>query len=230
VLAFDPKNPFPLLPQDSHTYREAQLHSAAVDAWLGLPTAKVEQTIKDGVADGEISTLGSEGDTQEIWVNLPVITLLTPYSEIRLMLERLQLQPSDTVVDLGAGYGRVGFVLGEHYPEVKFIGYEFLKDRVEAGLAVIQRQGYKNISLLCQDLSDCDFAPAIADYYFIYDFGNRRAIEKILFDLQFIARDRKITVIGRGRATRDAIEGRHYWLSDIVRPEHFAHYSIYRSR
>lgn len=219
-MEFEPADPFPWVPEDSHTYREAQAHSAQVDAWLGLRTAETEALISERA--------GCPRDAQH-WIGLPVQALLTPYTELRAMLERLRPQPGQWVVDLGAGYGRMGFVLARHFPSVRFLGYEVVPERVAEGKRVLAMHCGPEIQLERVDLSRSDFSPAIADYYFIYDFGSRAAIEKTLGDLSVIARTRAIVVIGRGRASRDAIERQHPWLSAVLKPEHRKHYSIYRS-
>jgi hypothetical protein len=51
----------------------------------------------------------------------------------------------------------------------------------------------------------------------------------VLASLRELARERGITVVGRGRRIRDAIEAEHPWLASVVPAKHFAHYSIYRS-
>jgi hypothetical protein len=85
------------------------------------------------------------------------------------------------------------------------------------------------VTLECADLADPAFKPRLADFYFIYDFGSRPAIAKTLADLSLVARQGPITVVGRGRASRDEVERRHPWLSEVVEPEHLPRYSIYRS-
>jgi hypothetical protein len=82
---------------------------------------------------------------------------------------------------------------------------------------------------LCADLSDLAFRPLAAEFYFIYDYGTPRAISKTLEDLRVIAQRQAITVVGRGRSSRDAIEREQPWLSQVMKPEHHGHYSIYRS-
>ncbi len=74
-----------------------------------------------------------------------------------------------------------------------------------------------------------DFKPDAADFFFIYDYGTRPAVQKTLEDLREIARSRPITVVGRGRLSRDAIERQHPWLSQVCPPRHFKNYSIYSS-
>lgn len=222
-LSFDPTDPFPLLVEDVYSYADAQEHSAACDAWLGLETELVEQQIR-----ARLATRASVSD-QQLWTGLPVKSLLTPYTEIREILRRLNPQVGQAVVDFGAGYGRFAFVIGRHYPGVKFIGYEVVPERVEEANRVLHMRGLQFAEMKIADLADTKLTPTAADFYFTYDFGTRAAIEKTLQDLKCVALGRAIVVVGRGRASRDAIERDHPWLSQVVAPQHFPHYSIYRS-
>jgi len=229
VIPFDPENPFPLLPSSTSnslhteaTYKDAQNHSAEVDAWLGLQTEETEKKIQS------ISS-GVDIRDEQLWVGLPVKTLLTPYTEIRTLLAQLDPKAEQRIVDLGAGYGRMGFVIGRHFPEVHFMGYEIVSERVDEANRCLKKFNYPKVQMRVADLSAPDFKPLEADVYFLYDFGSRAAIEKTLFDLRGIARTRPIQVVGRGRASRDAIEREHPWLSQVHSPRHYDHYSIYQS-
>jgi hypothetical protein len=224
MLLFDPKDPYPLLSFESHSYSEAQTHSAAADAWLGLQTEPVEKWLRESQS--------SEPTTQQLWIGLPTQSLLTPYTEFRKILSILAPHPEQTLVDLGAGYGRLGFVIERHYPNVNFIGYEYVAARVDEFhrcWASLPHRNDSRIQMHQADLSDHHFFPAPAEYYFLYDFGTPAAIEKILQDLRRLAQSQKLTVIGRGRACRDRIEREHPWLSQVTPPKHFPHFSIYQS-
>lgn len=218
VLKFDPKNPYPSC---EVSYAEAQAHSALVDTWLGLECESNEAAIEWS----KVSVFD-----QNLWRDLPPKTLMTPYTEFRALLERLAPKPSETIVDLGCAYGRCGFVIARHFPKVSFVGYEFVRERAEAGQRAIERAGLpSSIRIEVADLASPEFRPITAEYYFIYDFGSRRAIAKVLEDLRSIAQTKRIRVVGRGRAIRDAIEQTAPWLASVQEPEHFDHYSIYRS-
>lgn len=227
MLRFDSLDPYPLLlPPEEPPYVEAQVHSAEVDRWLGVETERIEREL---VARRAKAPPPSE---QQLWIGLPVQAMLTPYTELRAMLARLAPLPGQTVVDLGAGYGRMGLVIARHHLGLAFVGYEYVSERVDEGRRIIHAHSSRDesrIELLQADLAASDFTPTSADYYFIYDYGTRAAIEKTLQDLRTLAQTRPITVIGRGRASRDAIEREHPWLSQIHAPEHCGHYSIYRT-
>ena len=220
-IPFDKTNPYPLLPEFP-SYREAQLHSREVDEWIGLHVDEHENII---ARNSELSW----EEHRERWSGLNPDALQTPYTECRAILNLLNVKPGQTVVDLGAGYGRMGFVMGVHYPESYFVGYEIAADRVNEAERGLAKFNFKNVKLICQDLARPDFVPVQAEYYFIYDFGSARSIHKTLLDLKILAREKPITVVGRGRGCRDQIERHEPWLSQMNPPNHQPHFSIYKS-
>ena len=228
MFEFDPANPFPILNEGELSYAEEQAHSVEVDKWLGYLTEPIERAIENKVSSSEVSNRGVTGE-QQLWIGLGTQRLQTPYMEIRRLLEKIAPRKGDTVIDLGAAYGRMGFILERHHPDVNFVGYEFVDERVREAQRIFARHGLSRSRVEKADLSDAEFFLPPAPFYFLFDYGARRAIEKTLQDLQIIARSRAITVIGRGRASRNAIERNHPWLSGVRPPEHFSHYSIYKS-
>ncbi len=230
---FDPTDPYPLARDGSYDYARAQAHSEEVDAWLGMRTHEIEARLRAAQDDTNRRSLN-----QQLWIGLSTRALLTPYTELRTLLTELDPKPGETVVDLGAGYGRMGFVLRRHFPEALFVGYELVRERVDEGNRCFERQESREgaamppaerFKLVQADLADPGFSPRHAEHYFLYDYGTRQAISKTLEDLKLIASRQAITVTGRGRASRDAIEREHPWLSQVVSPEHHGNFSIYRS-
>jgi hypothetical protein len=218
-MIFNHLDPFPLLPDGSYSYSEAQEHAQEVDAYLGLKTEEIEDMLLQR---------GMPRD-RELWIGLPVKSLLTPYAEIRSVLAKINPEPGSTVVDLGAGYGRMAFVIGAHHPNIRFVGYEYVLERVREAQRCLAKFDYRNVEMIRADLAAPDFELPDAQTFFIYDFGRRAEIEKTLQDLRALARTRNITVVGRGRATRDLIEKQHPWLSDVVVPLLLGNTTIYRS-
>ena len=203
---------------------------ALTDASFGLNIAQVEAEIRSNPGLAARSWQTAALDREQHWIGLPPETLLTPYDELVSMLQQLAPKNGSTLVDLGAAYGRLGLVIGRCFPELSFVGYECVAERVNEANRCLSIQGFgARIRVERQDLSATDFSPIAADSYFLYDFGSREAIEKTLEDLRRIASSQPIAVVGRGRASRDAIERRHPWLSEVIPPWHAANYSIYRS-
>ena len=222
---FDPRDPFPLL---QASYPEEQAHAFAADAWLGLDVAGVEREL---LARGcRRRAPGRSGDLQELWLGLAPSSLLTPYCEIRRLLEAAGLRDDMTVVDLGAAYGRMGFVVARCYPQSRFVGYEYAGERVEEGARALARFCRDDRAVLQHaDLASPLFAPRPAQIYFIYDFGTLKAIEKALHDLRRAAEERAISVVARGTRCRDAIARRHGWLELDSRAPPSDRASVYRS-
>ena len=217
-MDFSADDPFPCLSRELYTYPEAQLHSEKVDQWLGLRTDETERAI---LANDDYVRIEEQGE-QRLWIGLPVQTLLTPYLEIRTLLQDLNPKPGDLLVDLGAGYGRIGFVLARHYPGVQFLGFEYVKERVMEACRC-------GVRLEQADLFSPNFLLPWAETYFIYDYGSRQAVSRTLENLKACSRKKAIQVVGRGRLTRDLIEREHPWLSQVNEPQHRGNYSIYRS-
>jgi precorrin-6B methylase 2 len=208
---------------ETYSYASAKEFSRALDDALGFQIEAVEKTI-------------IEHDPHTPWAGLEPQALQTPYPEIRLMLQQLSLKSGQTIVDLGAAYGRMGLVIGAHHPEVKFIGYEISLERVKEGKRILCQFPFAStganigsVQLLPDDISRTDWQLPEADVYFIYDFGDLESIIRVIDQLKKRAVKTPITVVGRGRRTRDHIERHEPWLSQVNSPRHCGNFSIYQS-
>lgn len=213
MLPFDPADPFPLV-GPGISYEQEKQHSALVDAYLGLETTAVEASLQPGPAGSET------------WQRQGPDTFLTPYSELRRMLALVNPRADWVVADLGAGYGRLGFVLHRHYALCDFVGVELVPERVAAGNRALESFG-AGAGLQVGDLFRQP--PPPADLYFVYDFGAKEAIRATLERLRVAARDRVVRLVGRGRAVRDQIEREHPWLGEVVPPVQGGNFTYYRS-
>ena len=145
-LQFDCQNPYPLLPEDSYTYGDAKNHSRAVDEWLGL------DLIEPQPSDSHMVVVEAQ-----TWSHLSSQQFQTPYCEIRNILDHLRLQPKQTLVDLGCGYGRFAFVLNRHYPGVIFKGYEVDSHRVQRAKEKFQFYQLQNAEINLEDIAEPSF-------------------------------------------------------------------------
>jgi len=199
---------------ENYSYSEAKQFSRELDLKLGLLIDEVEKGIV-------------QNSPQTPWAGLDPQALQTPYPEIRMILSKLELQKGQKIVDLGAGYGRMGLVIAHFHPELQFDGYEISEERVDEGNQVLSK--FKNAKLIAADISQTSWMMPVAEVYFIYDFGDLESIVRVIDRLKEISREKKIRVVGRGRRTRDHIERQEPWLSQVHEPLHCGNFSIYQS-
>lgn len=211
---------FQKIPQ---SYSEAKAISQKIDDLLGFRCASIEENLFEKHKDSLFST------ERQFWYGLELQSMQTPYSELMHMRSVLQPQPGQMWLDLGAAYGRMGIVLGFLEPEVRFLGYEFVKERVDEGNRVYSLWNIKNAELQSQDLADPHFVLPWAHVYFLYDFGSRADIYIVLEKMRIQAQKGSIQVIARGRGVRNWIMMDFPWLYDIHPPQHFTQWTIFKS-
>ncbi len=130
------------------------------------------------------------------------------------------------MIDLGAGYGRLGIVLQKVYPDVKFRGVEFVPERVIEAKRVYSLLNINPEVMTEGDLTASEFFPEEADHYFVYDFGKIPHIRQLLSQLSQIADRRKFTLTGRGKGIRSLIAHEFHWLTPFYEEENFSIYSF----
>lgn len=212
-------NPYPLLITDSYTYQAAQKHAEIVDQWLGFQIHEIEPALRTS----------NIARVHQTWSELSAQSFQTPYCEIRSLLAELNPEKKSVIADLGCAYGRMGFVVGRHYPGVKFLGYEVAQPRVMDSQRVLKSWQYPDVQIFEQNLMAPDFSLPHADIFFIYDYGWNPAIQKTLNDLKVLAQKKLITVVARGRATKHFVFSENPWLSVNSPPLNFDHFSIFKS-
>ncbi len=227
MLQFHPNAPFPITAPGRHTKTEVAAHSSSVDEWLGLRVSTIESKLdREGC---RMSPPNAGGEMQRLWFGLDPQELLTPYVELRFVLEKIGPRRGQTIVDLGAAYGRMAFVLARHFPDVNFVGYEFVGERILEARRAFGRIDSSRLKLEHVDIAAYDFAPVEADFYFIYDYGSDKALAKTLYDLRLVAGRRGIAVIARGRRSRYMIDTQHEWLTNVFPKETQSNVTIYGS-
>ncbi len=142
------------------------------------------------------------------------IGVQTSYSSILLALDRASITQGARVLDLGSGYGRVGFVLGLLRPDIDFTGYEYVDHRVRDSISVAERTGLTKTAYVTQDLSTCDLPKA--DVYYMYDPFSRETYAHVLNQLIAFGATSPVTIITKGRANtwvREALQS-YGWSID----------------
>jgi hypothetical protein len=204
-------------------YATSKVHAKSIDDQLGLNCDKIEDVLFEANHENLFSM------KQQFWYGLEIQSLQTPYSEIVEMIKFVRPKPGDTWLDLGAGYGRMGFTLAFLEPNVNFIGYEYVQDRVDEGNRIISEWQMSNVVMKQADISKDDFELGEADLYFLYDFGSKEDIYKVFEKLRLVARKKPIQVVARGRGVRSWIFMDCPWLSDIHPPVQFKNWTFFRS-
>lgn len=123
----------------------------------------------------------------QTWIGLDFQILQTSYHDLMALFEIIRPRKGERVVDLGAGYGRVGVFLHHFYPQTEFLGVEIVPERVKEGNRLLESLGSVNKELAAIDLSTLKELPA-GDIYFIYDFGSSAHIKKVLEQLKHTPR------------------------------------------
>ncbi len=157
------------------------------------------------------------------WMGLPFQTLQTPYSEIITTLNLLKDFRVKRVIDLGAGYGRVGLMVKLLRPNCDFIGYEMVGERVKEGKRVYQLQGLNPQWLKCENIVEESFDIPESDIYFLYDFSDPQDLKVVLDQLTENFFQKEFFLIAKGKAVNSLIQmkypvlyaahGRH-WVED----------------
>ncbi|RMG13463.1 MAG: hypothetical protein D6731_12010 [Planctomycetota bacterium] len=163
-------------------HRYAGIHDLVLDALLGLPSVR-DWSEKEGGVRGRAESERLEDPVRSgAWIGLSPEYLQTPYRVFEELIRALNLPAGSTVADMGTAYGRMGFVVGERFPELRFVGYEYLEHRVAPAAASARALGYSNVRFLQADFSAPDFRPVAADVYFTYWSNRNRSVMEALFD------------------------------------------------
>ncbi len=218
---------------DSKNYQSIQDHSEYVDKIIGFKIFETETKLKSMAQVlnplGSIESWGKmmhEGS--QSWVGLNPRQLLTPYNELMDMGRLLLSDKKSRIIDLGAGYARMAYVVNLLSPNSTFLGFEIVNERVEESNRQLVADQLFNSEMQQADLSAESFEIPIADIYLLYDYGTVEHIKKTINHLQLIARDNPLKIIGRGRL-RSFIQQDHPWLSQVYTPHHEPTFSIYSS-
>jgi len=204
--------------------------SGEIDRSLGLKVTEIEARLLNKarkiLPEGNHHVWGEalHGGNQT-WVGLHPETIQTPYQELKDICEYLDPKPEERVVDLGAGYGRLGFTLASLYPESHFLGIEFVKERVQEGSRIFESLKKPDLCLISGDLTDSSFELPQGEYYFIYDFGKVPHIRSILQKFSSLADQKRFILVARGKGIRSLIVNEFHWLIEVQRKEN---YSIYQ--
>jgi hypothetical protein len=226
----DFKNPQFYKTPDNMSDRE---YSIVLDEALGFEIVSVEDTLSSQYRTYNEHHKDDKAkkhyEGTQAWIGLHPQILQTPYAEILDFLTLLEKFKINKLVDLGAGYGRVGIVQAAVFPDSEFIGYEIVEDRVKEGQRVFEQLGLVNHQLLSKNILDSDFELPKADVYFIYDFSDPGDLKYILNMLSDIIFKEEFFIVAKGAGVRSMISNKYpqFWSNHGV--IHAKEWSLYSS-
>jgi len=196
-------------------------HQSKIDSIIDLASGIRTQEISDAIAKKDRRAFNDDHQGEETYSFAKPELLLTPYSEIFNLFQALGLKPGDKVVDLGAGFGRLGLALASRNPGVKITGYEIVRDRIEEGARVAKAWGLSDrVTLIEQNLADPHFKPEEADIYFAFNPVSGATFDKVLEDLRQVGLKSKkpFRFIVFGPSPFEKTEAQP-WLRELKGPE-----------
>lgn len=158
--------------------------SSQIDLDLGFKIKQIEEKLqaraKSMAPEKQFDQWGPVlHNGAQTWIGLDFQILQTAYHDLKTLFEVIKPHAGERIVDLGAGYGRVGLFLHHFYPRTEFLGLELVEERVNEGNRILSGYGALNKQMKVCDLSKLIELPD-GDIYFIYDFGSVDHIKKIL--------------------------------------------------
>ena len=215
-----------------HNEQIARQHSLLLDKILGLDIKGVEEELvragRAKLPEGSFEYWGPAlHHGSQTWVGLDAQTLNTPYSVLWRLCDLLQLK-GERVVDLGAAHGRLGAVMQFHAPAARFLGLEYVPERVAEANRMYLRWRCEHARCEVQDLFAPGFALPEAEVYFIYDYGRHDHINATLGQIGAEAARRPIRLVARGQATNKLIADHHPWAEPLYQGVQEERFTIYR--
>lgn len=182
--------------------QSSRRHSKQLDKILGFHIPRIEQKLlkkyRPYYQMQDESNKKKHFAGTQTWIGLHPQVLQTPYGEIYHFLSFFTAISPKKIVDLGAGYGRVGIVMQALFPDAEFLGLEILDVRINEALRIFERLGIKNCAMENKNILDEDFVIPQADIYFIYDFSGPDDVRVILNQLAANILQRRFFIVAKG--------------------------------
>lgn len=197
-----------------------QLHAKRLDKILGFKIPRIEvkllQKYRAYYKSNDDSNKKQHYQGTQTWIGLHPQALQTPYNDIFDALSTLKDFKVNKVVDIGAGYGRVGIVMNCIFPHARFIGLEILKQRYNEGNRLFEKLDLINCEILLKNVLDEDFILPSAEIYFIYDFSEMDDICKILDMLSTQSNKKDLFLITKGERIDYLMENKYkeFWSAN----------------
>ncbi len=222
----------------SETYKKQygvhpRKQSKTIDRKLGFKIPKIEDKLQQKYRayyrDNDLNSRKQHYEGTQTWIGLHPQVLQTPYSDIHHCLSLLLGKEINSIVDIGAGYGRVGIVAKSLFPEVEFLGFEIIKKRSIEGNRIFKKFGLDDCSISNENVLSEDFQLPLAQVYFIYDFSEAEDICLILDQLKKRYESSKYFLITKGDRVDSMIERKYKVFCNSKKAITFKDMRVYSS-
>lgn len=195
----------PLFKSCDHNFTKRQI-SSQIDLDLGFKIKNIEEILKVKALQIAPETHFDQWgpllhNGAQTWVGLDFQILQSSYHDIKVMFDVIKPRPFQKIIDLGAGYGRIGIFLHQFYPLTHFLGIELVEERVKEANRIFANLSTSNKEMIVGDLGKLSELPP-GDIYFIYDFGSEEHLKKILELFKTSSNPHSILVV-KGRICRN---------------------------
>lgn len=130
------------------------------------------------------------------WIGQAPDILNTPYRVFMEVLSELHLPAGAVVVDMGAGHGRMGMVIGILNPELHYVGIEYHASRIADASRTARNLGLSRVKYQQADFTDPKFNAPDGDVFFFYRPNEKEEYNRIAISkLESIAKKKKILVL-----------------------------------
>lgn len=212
----------------------AREHSKELDKCLGLRIPKIEMNLvkeyRPYFMTEDHSNKKQHYKGTETWIGLHPQVLQTPYSEICEFFNMLRDFEIKKVVDLGAGYGRIGIVANAFFNQVKFIGYEILSERLDEANRIFDLLELENCQMINENILEETFKLPDANLYFIYDFSNPLDLRVILKKISQEFSKKEFFIVAKGEGIRSLIKTKYpefYAKNGVIHSKNWSLYSSF---
>lgn len=174
--------------------------SSQIDLDLGFKIKKIEEILKTKALQIAPETQFAQWGPllhhgAQTWIGLDFQILQSTYHDLKILFDFIKPKPFQKIIDLGAGYGRVGIFLHQFYPLTHFLGIELVAERTDEANRIFTKLNMVNKKVVTGNLNHLVEIPP-GDIYFIYDFGSEKHITQIL-ELLKTANNSLLIVKGR---------------------------------
>ncbi len=170
---------------------EIRINDNLLDKIIGINPEDSEVSVR-----ANSDNLRAAHPNEELWL-WGSRTNWTPYDYIRSITKELDLQPHDTVYDLGSGYGQMP-LYASMVSQAQCRGIELVPERARSSQAIQQRMELDNLRFEEANVLDVDFSSG--NVFYMFNPFSPSTYEAVNEKLQEIAEGKKIKVVAYGAA------------------------------